>query len=75
VGGFSSSEQAYTTQYMVLVAFARHCASRLFAPANPYARDDVPVGRQGRSWLLGWVRDIKVGGRWCRCDEDVEGRN
>jgi hypothetical protein len=73
VGGLSSSEQAYTTRYMALVAFARRCAFRFrFTSATRYARHVLLVGRQGRNWVLKWVRGMKVGGRWCSYDEDVE---
>ena len=73
VGGVSSSEQAYATRCLTLVAFARRCASCFrFASASPYARHVVSVGRQGRSLPLRWVGG-KVGGRRCGCDEGIEG--
>jgi hypothetical protein len=76
--GLSSPDLAYTTTLcLALVVFARRWTSRFrFAYASPCSRCEngghLRGMRPGRSWQLRGVRD-KLGGRWCRWDEDAEG--
>ena len=49
------------------------CISLSVCQWGPDVSRVISVEHQGRSWLLRWVRSIKVGGRWCSCSKDVEG--